>query len=583
MSATTIKHSRVLSLVLAAALLSLAHGAGDAAKLSQLRRGRRLGSSSGKGKGGGGSTQGTLTNVATFQLDKQQHCAAGYTLSESVKFSPASGKAGKAGKAGSAGTSIKVNSEGGKGKAGKAGSAGTSIEVNSSGGKGKGGKAGSSSRRLSSSSSCGKGKGGGSGVNCVEEKPEKQVNFACGKGKGKGGGGGVDDCFEEKPVKPKFDMITSFDCDSYCACMCDKSIIPSTITVESEVAVKGKAGKAGKAGSAGTSIKVNSEGGKGKAGKAGSAGTSIEVNSSGGKGKGGKAGSSSRRLSSGKGKGGKGGESQVDRVAEINIMVGRVNDSCGKCECNRNEPVEPVVVEVVYPTPPEPTKNPTSSPTELVFASDLPPRACASSHYSFPAGIYDPLGGWLYKITTDSTLSCDDTNIWDLGTDVDGAFDHLVLFRDGIEIMRWGTTCPVDYPVKDGDSLVFYSDNSHEYRGFRVCTDSMEPAAPEEGIIQGNCFVSHPTWDGYGTHYDNYYGYSFKIEKAGTMTSESFNIRGRGTGQALKLYRNNELIGKWNGDEGISNQDVEVGDVISFFVDDSAIYDENTGFKVCFM
>ena len=352
MSATTMKHSLILSLVLGAALLSLAYGAGDAAKLSQLRRGRRLGSSSGKGTSKGGSAQGT--DLATFQLDKQQHCAIGLKPFDAVTLSAAGGKSGKAGKAGGS-----VASAAAGGKSGKAG------------------KGGGSSRR------------------------RKLSSGSCGKGKGKGGGSGFENCNEEKTVK--MNLIASSDCDNYCACMCDDKIIPTTITVNSEVAVKGKAGKAGskktasagikvnsdgskgKAGKAGSKttasagIKVNSDGSKGKAGKAGSettasaginvnsdgskgkagkagsettASAGIKVNSDGSKGKGGKAGSSSRRLSSssGKGKGSKSGEGQSDRVAELAIIASRVNESCGPCTCNRNEPAEPVVVEIIEPT-----------------------------------------------------------------------------------------------------------------------------------------------------------------------------------------------------------------------------------------
>ena len=235
---------------------------------------------------------------------------------------------------------------------------------------------------------------------------------------------------------------------------------------------------------------------------------------------------------------------------------------------------------------PSPTKWPTFSPTEFIFGKALPRRACVESHESFPGGNYDALDGWVYRITTNTFINCDNTKIWDLGTAEDGAFDHLVLLRDGVEVARWGESCPVDYPVQEGDNLVFYSDNSHEYRGFKICTDSpngMEPAPPEEGIIQGDCFVSHITWDGSGTHYSNYYGYSFEVQKAGRMATYDFNIRGRGTGQALKLYRNNALIGTWNGEDGPEQQDVQVGDIISFFVDDSTINDVNTGFKICFM
>ena len=319
MSATTMKHSLILSLVLGAALLSLAYGAGDAAKLSQLRRGRRLGSSSGKGTSKTGSAQGT--DLATFQLtvDKQQHCAINLKPFDGVTLSAAGGKSGKAGKAG-----------------------------------------GSSRRRKLSSGSCG-------------------------KGKGKGGGSGFEDCDGVNAVKMNFDMIASSDCDNYCACMCDDKIIPTTITVNSEVAVNGKAGKGGKAGSETTmsaGIKVNSDGGKGKAGKAGSENTisaGINVNSDGSKGKAGKAGNSSRRLSSS----GKGGKGRWADAAELAIIASSVNESCGLCECIRNEPTEPVVLEIIYPTAPDeqasivppptsasptpapPTKLPTAEPTKV--------------------------------------------------------------------------------------------------------------------------------------------------------------------------------------------------------------------------
>ena len=174
----------------------------------------------------------------------------------------------------------------------------------------------------------------------------------------------------------------------------------------------------------------------------------------------------------------------------------------------------------------------------------------------------------------------------------------MVLVRDGVEIMQWGSSCPVDYPVKEGDRLVFYSDNSHEYAGFRICLAEGEsrqddgngnvpavagqPSQPEEGIIQGKCFFSHPTWDGVNNKYQNYYGYTIPIGRGGKINAESFNIRGRMTGQALTLWRDNVEVKKWQGETGPYHESVKPGDLLRFFVDDSRIMAEDTGFKVCF-
>lgn len=207
------------------------------------------------------------------------------------------------------------------------------------------------------------------------------------------------------------------------------------------------------------------------------------------------------------------------------------------------------------------------------------------SHPSFPDGTYDSLTGWSVMITADTVINCDNTGIWDLGWPEDGAFDALVLFRNGEEIERWGTACPVDYPVQTGDFLVFFADNSHEYAGFRICTESvngLHPTPPPPGVIEGDCFVSHPGWDPtVPTYYENFYGYSFTVQKAGKMDSVDFNIRGDKTGQALTLWRNGQIVKKWQKTDGPSDTVLQVGDVVTWFVDDSAIYEENTGFKVC--
>ena len=144
------------------------------------------------------------------------------------------------------------------------------------------------------------------------------------------------------------------------------------------------------------------------------------------------------------------------------------------------------------PTP-APTKNPTSAPSEAPV-EDLTNRfgeeTCVKSHPSFPSGTYDSLAGWSVMIAKDTTISCDETGIWDLGWPDDGPFDALVLFRNGVEIMRWGAECPDEYPVQKGDHLVFFVDNSHEYRGFRICTEALDgllPTPPPDGVMQGDC------------------------------------------------------------------------------------------------
>jgi hypothetical protein len=239
------------------------------------------------------------------------------------------------------------------------------------------------------------------------------------------------------------------------------------------------------------------------------------------------------------------------------------------------------------PPTPAPSPFPTLSPTELLFGDSLQQETCVKSHPSFPAGKYDSLAGWSVMITADTVINCDNTGIFDLGWSDDGAFDALVLFRNGQEIERWGQACPVNYPVQTGDYLVFFVDNSHEYGGFRICTrtvNGLHPTPPPPGGIKGDCFVSHVDWNpSVPTYYDNFFGYSFTAQKTGRLASYDFNIRGDKTGQALTLWRNGQILKKWQGTDGPNGTDIQPGDVITWFVDDSAIYQENTGFKVCML
>jgi hypothetical protein len=193
-------------------------------------------------------------------------------------------------------------------------------------------------------------------------------------------------------------------------------------------------------------------------------------------------------------------------------------------------------------------------------------------------------------ITTDTTISCDETGKWDLGWPDDGPFDALVLFRNGVEIMRWGEYCPDEYPVQKGDHLVFFVDNSHEYGGFRICTEALDgllPTPPPDGVMQGDCFVSHSDYTGpvdppaVPTYYDEMSGYSFIINKPGKLMQYDFNIRDYPTGQALTLWRNSTIVEKWQGTDGPKGFDLQVNDVITWFADDSSINEENFGFKVC--
>ena len=134
--------------------------------------------------------------------------------------------------------------------------------------------------------------------------------------------------------------------------------------------------------------------------------------------------------------------------------------------------------------------------------------------------------------------------------------------------------------------LVFYSDNSHNFEGFHVCTEpgiaGMAPCSPEEGVIvpnesnpDGFCAKSHPGYNDAEARddetYPQLYGWSYLVPWGadGFLNTRDFDIRGDKTGQAVTLLRGGEIIEKWQGNTGPSGFAIQAGDVISFFADDS--------------
>jgi hypothetical protein len=134
--------------------------------------------------------------------------------------------------------------------------------------------------------------------------------------------------------------------------------------------------------------------------------------------------------------------------------------------------------------------------------------------------------------------------------------------------------------------LIFYSDNSHNFEGFHICTEpgvaGMAPCSPEEGVIVPNesnpagfCAKSHPTFNTGEARddetYPRLYGWSYLVPWGanGFLNTREFDIRGDKTGQALSLLRDGEIIEKWQGNTGPTGFAVQAGDVISFFADDS--------------
>ena len=208
--------SSILYVVLAATLLTLACGAGDKAKLSQLRRGRRL-SSSGKGKGKGNSLpQSDLDKHSSAELNRKQICVAAGLAKADGGFIVSAENAKAGGKAG-----------------------------------GKAGKGGSSRRRKLSCGKAGKGKSKGRRDNegCDKEADFHTMNLET--------------------------TLSATGCNGYCACICKDGVLADAIiTVDNLTMVRdgGKAGKAGKRGKNGSSssgrrrlsTSDNGKGGKGR-------------------------------------------------------------------------------------------------------------------------------------------------------------------------------------------------------------------------------------------------------------------------------------------------------------------------------
>lgn len=167
-------------------------------------------------------------------------------------------------------------------------------------------------------------------------------------------------------------------------------------------------------------------------------------------------------------------------------------------------------------------------------------------------------------------------------------FDNLVymcLGKDSV-VLSDGAFCDEDFKVEKGCKLVFYSDNSHNFEGFHVCTEpgvaGMAPCSPEEGVIvpnesnpDGFCARSHPGYSDSEARddetYAQLYGWSHLVlpGSGGFLNTRDFDIRGDKTGQKFILLRGGEIIKEWQGKTGPEGFPIQAGDVISFFADDS--------------
>eukprot|EP00562_Extubocellulus_spinifer_P022538 CAMPEP_0178630156 /NCGR_PEP_ID=MMETSP0698-20121128/10341_1 /TAXON_ID=265572 /ORGANISM="Extubocellulus spinifer, Strain CCMP396" /LENGTH=387 /DNA_ID=CAMNT_0020269527 /DNA_START=53 /DNA_END=1216 /DNA_ORIENTATION=- len=286
------------------------------------------------------------------------------------------------------------------------------------------------------------------------------------------------------------------------------------------------------------------EGTSGKAGK-------------GGKGKGSRRLSSSSSCGKGKGSGDSGCDKNEDLRQDISFSTGIVDLSmCDTKKCSCEKPS---------------------------FVEARQEDECIDSHVG--SSTYEPLSGWRYKVTEQGLLYCD--GIFDVGWEKDGKFDSLIIMRNGAILGEWGT-CPTDFQVEEGDYLIFYSDNSHEYAGFTLCLSTasrdgggLMPAPPADDILTDDgCVLSHPEFNGVDRYY-RYSGYSFQIGRDGCMTAEAFNVRNEFSTLTLKTSESEEIT-KYTGENGPKNQPIKAGEIITWKVDDAFIADENIGYKICF-